>query len=90
MTEGIELSVIQPTANPPPENSTRNLDSSEEQQKLSNNSSTEESASLISIEKTKNENPEFFMPKLWTGNTFTFCYINGYPLFTIGPHCIFQ
>ena len=35
---------------------------------------------LLNLEETKPH-------PIWTGKTFAFCYRNGYPMFTIGPHC---
>ena len=52
-------------------------------------SQTEDESALISapakVDEQRAKSNE--KKKLWTGNTTTFCYVDGIPLFTIGPHC---
>ena len=57
-----------------------------------NESNDTETSSILNSEKNskkqeymtgaKDKNPR------WIGNTLAFCYRNGSPLFTIGPHCM--
>jgi hypothetical protein len=52
------------------------------------NSTTKESViddelDLIAVKSTNTERT------IYTGNLYTFFYYQGYPLFTIGPDCIF-
>ncbi len=61
-------------------------DSTEDSSKVS--LQVEDDSSLIPPAEGQSKPKEESRREIWTGNTFAFGYRNGYPLFTIGPHCI--
>ncbi len=101
--EAIELAVIQPDSGPGKDESAEVKNSSseitEESAKLAMSATAgpEDESALIPALPVTIQAPSAVQPSaknmvkappIWLGNTFAFCYYNGYPLFTIGPHCI--